>query len=121
MAKSGCRESKQPHVDIAIVGSGIAGLYLASRLLSEPVYQVKSIALFDTANRVGGRILSVIVPEVPYIADLGAMRYLPSKFSPVRLFKTGCSLNVRISHLKQRATFCVENTSHKRLSLRRER
>ena len=79
MAKSGCRESKQPHVDIAIVGSGIAGLYLASRLLSEPVYQVKSIALFDTANRVGGRILSVIVPEVPYIAELGAMRYLPEQ------------------------------------------
>jgi monoamine oxidase len=79
MAKSGCRESKQPHVDIAIVGSGIAGLYLASRLLSEPVYQVKSIALFDTANRVGGRILSVILPEVPYIAELGAMRYLPEQ------------------------------------------
>jgi hypothetical protein len=79
VAKSGPRESKRPHVDIAVVGAGIAGLYLASRLLSEPKYQVKSIALFDTADRVGGRILSVFVPEVPYIADLGAMRYLPEQ------------------------------------------
>jgi monoamine oxidase len=91
VAKSGPRESRRPHVDIAVVGAGIAGLYLASRLLSEPKYQVKSIALFDTADRVGGRILSVFVPEVPYIADLGAMRYLPEQIPSGIILSSGAT------------------------------
>lgn len=66
-------------VDIAIIGAGAAGLYVAWRLLAEPAYQKKSIALFDAADRLGGRILSVTVPEVPYVAELGAMRYLPEQ------------------------------------------
>jgi Flavin containing amine oxidoreductase len=66
-------------VDVAVVGAGVAGLYVAWRLLSEPAYATKSIALFDTADRVGGRILSVTMPDIPYVTELGAMRYLPDQ------------------------------------------
>jgi lysine 2-monooxygenase len=70
---------KRPNVDIAIIGAGVAGLYVAWRLLSEAKSYAKSIALFDSADRVGGRIYSVTVPGVPYVTDLGAMRYLPEQ------------------------------------------
>ena len=66
-------------VDVAVVGAGIAGLYVAWRLLSDPAYATKSIAVFDTADRVGGRILSVTMPDIPYVTELGAMRYLPEQ------------------------------------------
>ena len=66
-------------VDVAIVGAGAAGLYAAWRLLSVPAYRTKSIALFDAADRAGGRILSVTLPGVPYVGELGAMRYLPEQ------------------------------------------
>jgi monoamine oxidase len=79
VAKNARQESQRADADIAIVGAGVAGLYVASRLLSEPAYKAKSIALFDAANRVGGRILSISVPGIPYIAELGAMRYLPEQ------------------------------------------
>jgi monoamine oxidase len=70
---------KRPNVDIAIIGAGVSGLYVAWRLLSEAKSYAKSIALFDSADRVGGRIHSVTVPGVPYVTDLGAMRYLPEQ------------------------------------------
>ena len=66
-------------VDVAVVGAGVAGLYVAWRLLLDPAYATKSIALFDTAERVGGRILSVTMPDIPYVTELGAMRYLPDQ------------------------------------------
>jgi monoamine oxidase len=69
----------KPTVDVAIVGAGPAGLYAAWRILSDPAYQKKTIALFDAADRVGGRILSVTLPQVPYVTELGAMRYLPEQ------------------------------------------
>jgi monoamine oxidase len=70
---------KRTDVDVAVVGAGAAGLYVAWRLLSEPAYETKSIALFDAAERVGGRILSVSMPDIPYVTELGAMRYLPDQ------------------------------------------
>jgi Flavin containing amine oxidoreductase len=70
---------KRTDVDVAVVGAGAAGLYVAWRLLSEPAFETKSIALFDAAERVGGRILSVSMPDIPYVAELGAMRYLPDQ------------------------------------------
>jgi len=73
------KSSKRTNVDIAIVGAGVAGLYVAWRLLSDPASRTKSIALFDSADRVGGRIHSIMAPEVPYVMDLGAMRYLPEQ------------------------------------------
>jgi lysine 2-monooxygenase len=70
---------ERAEVDFAVVGAGVAGLYVAWRLLSDPAYATKSIALFDTADRVGGRILSVTIPDTPYVTELGAMRYLPDQ------------------------------------------
>jgi cation diffusion facilitator CzcD-associated flavoprotein CzcO len=42
-------------VDVAVVGAGVAGLYVAWRLLLDPTYATKTIALFDAAERVGGK------------------------------------------------------------------
>jgi hypothetical protein len=63
-------------VDIAIVGTGPGGLYAAWRLLQHPRYESQRICLFDAADRVGGRVLSVTIPEFPYVTELGAMRYV---------------------------------------------
>ena len=48
-------ESQRTEFDVAIVGAGAAGLYAAWRLLSVPAYRTRSIALFDAADRVGGK------------------------------------------------------------------
>jgi protoporphyrinogen oxidase len=79
---------KRTDVDVAVVGAGVAGLYVAWRLLSEPAYKTKSIALFDAADRVGGRILSVSVADIPYVMELGAIGTYLTKFSLDRLSKT---------------------------------
>ena len=61
-------------MDIAIVGAGVAGSYAAWKLSDK--YPDKSIHLFETNNRVGGRIYSVPVPGInDFVADLGAMRF----------------------------------------------
>ncbi|MEA2238133.1 MAG: lysine 2-monooxygenase [Thermoanaerobaculia bacterium] len=66
---------------IAIVGGGIAGLYTAWRLVtaghadgSDRPFQV---TLFESSKRLGGRILSQILPPLPFRAELGAMRFHP--------------------------------------------
>ena len=42
--------------DYAIVGGGISGIYSAWRL--QAAYPAKSIALFESSNRLGGRLRS---------------------------------------------------------------
>src|SRR6202035_2216615 len=71
--------ASETDLDIAIIGAGPAGLYTAWRLLQHPAYASKRICLFDAADRVGGRVLSVTLPEVPYVLELGAMRYIPDQ------------------------------------------
>jgi len=66
-------------VDIAIVGAGPAGLYVAWRLMQEEKYKRQKICLFDAADRFGGRVASVKIPDIPFVADVGAMRYLPDQ------------------------------------------
>jgi lysine 2-monooxygenase len=61
---------------VAIIGAGPAGLYCAWRLLQDPAFQDKRIRLFDAAGEPGGRVLTVALPQVPYVCELGAMRYL---------------------------------------------
>src|SRR5260370_1778397 len=60
--------------DVAIVGGGIAGISCAWRLKqARPDW---SIALFESSDRIGGRLLSVIPPGMPHVrCELGGMRY----------------------------------------------
>lgn len=72
-------------IDIAIVGMGPAGLYTGWRLATaEPNSTVMGrpteslrIALFDTLGkaRVGGRLCTQPLPDFPFLAELGGMRF----------------------------------------------
>ena len=61
-------------LDVAIVGAGAAGTYLAYRLIqARPNWR---IALFERSNRIGGRLWSVKVDGVEKPIELGGMRYM---------------------------------------------
>jgi monoamine oxidase len=63
-------------LDVAVVGAGMAGLFLAWRLLSEA--RVGQIAVFESTRRVGGRASTVSFPGEPdFSIDLGAMMLMP--------------------------------------------
>lgn len=65
-------------IDYAIIGAGISGVFSAWRL--KAAYPDKNIALFEYSNRVGGRLLTVQLPEMPNVnAELGGMRYMPKE------------------------------------------
>lgn len=67
-------------LDYAIVGGGVAGIYSAWRLLdAAPAGQRPSLALFESSDRLGGRLLSVAPPLIPAArVELGGMRYIKS-------------------------------------------
>jgi len=63
-------------VDLAIVGAGIAGTYLADRVRTErPDW---SVAIFERTQRVGGRLRSVHVSGAEHAIELGGMRFMTS-------------------------------------------
>ena len=63
-------------LDVAIVGAGAGGTYLADRLAgARPNW---SITVFERSNRIGGRLRSVPVEGVAQPIELGGMRYLTS-------------------------------------------
>ena len=59
---------------LAIIGGGISGLYNAWRLLQDKEHAYE-IHLFEMDSRVGGRIRSEPIPGIPFLAELGAMRF----------------------------------------------
>ncbi|MFL6234209.1 MAG: flavin monoamine oxidase family protein [Thermoanaerobaculia bacterium] len=64
-------------LDVAIVGGGVSGVYSAWRLLADG--KMKSVAVFEASDRIGGRLLSVPAPKIPnMVAELGGMRILPA-------------------------------------------
>lgn len=63
-------------LDIAIVGAGAAGTYLADRLAG--AHPEWAITVFERSNRIGGRLRSVTVDGVAHAIELGGMRYLTS-------------------------------------------
>jgi hypothetical protein len=67
------------HLDYLIIGGGIAGLYTAWRL-SEHTDPSISVGLLESSDRIGGRLLSIKTPVLRQVANLGAMRYLPSQW-----------------------------------------
>ncbi|MEM7442911.1 MAG: FAD-dependent oxidoreductase [Pseudomonadota bacterium] len=64
------------HIDVAIVGGGISGVYCAWRLKqADPSL---NIVVFEQGNHIGGRLLSARPPGISnMVAELGGMRYLP--------------------------------------------
>lgn len=69
----GARGSKNLSCDVAIVGGGISGLYMADTLLS--LHLEGNVCLFEKENKLGGRILDHTfesLPDVPI--SLGAWR-----------------------------------------------
>ncbi|MCC8380654.1 FAD-dependent oxidoreductase [Xenorhabdus sp. PB30.3] len=70
-------------IDIAIVGAGVSGLYTGYRLLSgddsDNTYSPTSVHIFDLNHTIGGRLLSVNLPGMDIIGELGGMRYLTSQ------------------------------------------
>jgi lysine 2-monooxygenase len=75
-------------VDVVVAGAGVSGLYAAWSLRTrDPGPRAlfggprpPSVAVFDMAQRVGGRLLSVAPPLAPHLrAELGGMRFLPTQ------------------------------------------
>jgi monoamine oxidase len=65
------------HIDIAIVGAGVSGVYSAWRL--QQADSKRKIVVFEGSDRIGGRLLSVTPPDNPdMVAELGGMRILPA-------------------------------------------
>ena len=54
------------HCDVAIVGGGIAGLYMAESLLRHK--KETNVCLFEKSQRLGGRIYDHVFPQVPDVA-----------------------------------------------------
>jgi len=72
--------SDREMLDFAVVGGGVAGIYSAWRLLdATPGSKRPSVALFESSDRLGGRLLSVVPPLIPDArVELGGMRYIQS-------------------------------------------
>lgn len=62
-------------IDYAIVGAGCAGTYVAWRLQNTQRLEGKTVRVYETTLRPGGRLLSVPMPGTSYKAELGGMRF----------------------------------------------
>jgi Flavin containing amine oxidoreductase len=68
-----------PALDYAIVGGGVSGIYSGWRLLRDAASggTKPGIGLFESSDRLGGRLLSVVPPGIPEArVELGGMRYV---------------------------------------------
>lgn len=96
------------YVDVAIVGGGVAGVYSAWRLATCGLQVNKElldlaknehgksskhkgklkIRLYESDDRIGGRLYSVTPPEMPHLkAEVGGMRYLTTHLLLVNLIE----------------------------------
>ena len=65
-------------LDVAVVGGGVAGAYVAYRLATQR--RQWRLALFESGERIGGRLLSLRLPTLSgRVAELGAMRFRTSQ------------------------------------------
>lgn len=101
---------------IAIVGGGIAGLYVAWRLLQEKANAFE-IHLYEMDSKFGGRIRSVDIPGIPFLAELGAMRFRPrhlllnSLISKLDISKVSFDLPPPAFHFRGRSLSVEELTT----------
>ncbi|WP_281613156.1 FAD-dependent oxidoreductase [Flammeovirga sp. SubArs3] len=67
-------------LDVAVIGGGASGVYSAWRLQNDAQFANKSISVFESSCRIGGRLLSVTPPGMPNTrCELGGMRFLSSQ------------------------------------------
>ncbi|MFB2919619.1 MULTISPECIES: flavin monoamine oxidase family protein [Aerosakkonema] len=65
-------------VDVAIIGGGVSGAYTAWRLAKSK--KDLKVCLYELSDRIGGRLLSVPVPDMPNIyAEFGGMAFSQSQ------------------------------------------
>jgi monoamine oxidase len=65
-------------LDLAIIGGGVSGVYLGWRLRTDD--PSRSVGLFESSRRIGGRLISVVPPELDgFKAELGGMRFLTNQ------------------------------------------
>ena len=70
------RQAEDGVLDLAVIGAGAAGTYVAQRLqLAHPDW---AISLFERTDRIGGRLRSMAVPGLEHPIELGGMRFLTS-------------------------------------------
>lgn len=75
------RKGPETQKKVAIIGAGAAGLVAAYELS-----RVKniSVSLFEAADRAGGRMHSILVPDAPHhdkIFEMGCMRFPPTSYT----------------------------------------
>ncbi|MEK7424078.1 MAG: FAD-dependent oxidoreductase [Actinomycetota bacterium] len=85
-------------IDVAIVGGGVSGAYTAWRLMSSKAAESPVLAelaqgsstgrlnvrLFESSDRIGGRLWSVQMDNVPNLpAEVGGMRFLNTQLNVV--------------------------------------
>lgn len=64
-------------LDVAIVGGGVSGVYSGWRLLEAAAPATPRIVVFEGSDRIGGRLLSPVPPDMPSThVELGGMRYM---------------------------------------------
>ena len=84
--------SRDVNVDLAIIGGGVAGTYVARTLQEKrPDW---SIGLFERTDRIGGRLHSVRIGGLDHPIELGGMRFLTSQRRVARLVE-GLGLSTR--------------------------
>lgn len=78
-------QQARPSVDVAIVGGGISGLFCAMRLQAAG----HDVAVFEASDRLGGRVMSVLLPGFSdHAAEIGAMRLRTTDAVEIRLIDT---------------------------------
>lgn len=66
------------NLDVVVVGAGISGLYAAWRLVNGRTRPPR-VHIIEQADRVGGRLESVVLPGMEISGELGGMRYMSSQ------------------------------------------
>ncbi|WP_433242591.1 flavin monoamine oxidase family protein [Streptosporangium sp. CA-135522] len=93
-ARAASAPARDDVIDVAVIGAGVSGAYASWRLLgpeagrSGVLMRLRRrrrggrlvVRLFESSERVGGRLFSVTPPGMPHLhAELGGMRYLSNQ------------------------------------------
>ncbi|CAN5843314.1 MAG: FAD-dependent oxidoreductase [Gemmatimonadetes bacterium] len=124
-------ENTQEMLDVAVVGGGVGGAYVAWRLMTSQPQQAPQLAewaqargneqlrigLFEGSDRIGGRLLSVTPPGMPHVCcELGGMRYMSSQPLVRSLIENELRLKTRPLPVDEPGNIAYLRGRHLRLS-----